>query len=200
MTVCNMAIEAGARAGLVGVDETTIAYLEGRPLSPSGAEWDSGRGLLAHPGQRRRRAFDRVVEIDAAHDRAPGQLGHQPGDGAAHRRLHARASVASRTRCAATPCSARWLHGPAAAPAASAIAPDKVFIGSCTNSRIEDLREAAAVVQRIGGRGRQGHQAGAGRARLRSGQGAGRGRGPGPRLQGLPASSGASPAARCAWR
>ena len=56
MTVCNMAIEAGARAGMVAVDDTTIDYLKGRPFAPQGEQWDTGRGLLAHAAQRRGRA------------------------------------------------------------------------------------------------------------------------------------------------
>jgi 3-isopropylmalate/(R)-2-methylmalate dehydratase large subunit len=152
MTVCNMAIEAGARAGLVGVDDTTIDYLRGRPLSPNGAEWDAAeaywRTLVSDEGAH----FDRVVEIDAT------QIAPQVSWGTSPEMVL--------PIDAFTPEPAREADGvkrDAVQRALSymglqphqrinAIAPDKIFIGSCTNSRIEDLREAAAVVQRIGGR------------------------------------------------
>jgi 3-isopropylmalate/(R)-2-methylmalate dehydratase large subunit len=152
MTVCNMAIEAGARAGMVAVDDTTLAYVKGRPFSPSGVEWDHAvaywRTLHSDPGAQ----FDRVVEIDAAHIRPQVTWGTSPEmvlsiedrvpDPEREKDANKRAAIE------------RALAYMALEPnqAISDILIDKVFIGSCTNSRIEDLREAAAVVQRIGRR------------------------------------------------
>lgn len=151
MTVCNMAIEAGARAGLVGVDQTTIDYLQGRPLSPSGAEWEQAvaywRTLVSDEGAR----FDRIVEIDAS------QVAPQVSWGTSPEMVlpidaftPEPAREADAVRRDATQRALAYM-GLQPHQRINAIAPDKVFIGSCTNSRIEDLREAAAVVQRIGG-------------------------------------------------
>ena len=150
MTVCNMAIEAGARAGLVAVDETTIAYLRGRPYSPRGAEWE-----LAEQYWRTLRSdsdahFDTVVTLDAADIRPQVTWGTSP---------EMVVSVADRVpdpererdpgRRDAMERALRYM---ALEPnrLITDIRVDKVFIGSCTNSRIEDLREAAAVVRRLG--------------------------------------------------
>ena len=152
MTVCNMAIEAGARAGLVAVDDTTLAYVKGRPFSPSGVEWDHAvvywRTLHTDPGAH----FDRVVEIDAARIRPQVTWGTSPEmvlsiedrvpDPEREKDANKRSAIE------------RALAYMALEPnqAITDIRIDKVFIGSCTNSRIEDLREAAAVVKRIGRR------------------------------------------------
>ncbi len=152
MTVCNMAIEAGARAGLVAVDEKTIAYCKGRMFSPMGLEWDHAvahwRTLQSDPGAH----FDSVVELDAALIQPQVTWGTSPEmvlpvDGrvpdpdkekdAVKRDAIERALV---------------YMGLEPNKAITDIRIDKVFIGSCTNSRIEDLREAAAVVQRAGQR------------------------------------------------
>jgi 3-isopropylmalate/(R)-2-methylmalate dehydratase large subunit len=152
MTVCNMAIEAGARAGLVGVDETTIAYVKGRPYSPVGVEWDAAvrywNELRSDPGAH----WDRVVEIDAAAIVPQVTWGTSP---------EMVVSIADRVPDPEREKDAgkrdaieRALKYMALEPnqAIADIRIDKVFIGSCTNSRIEDLREAAAVVKRLGGR------------------------------------------------
>jgi 3-isopropylmalate/(R)-2-methylmalate dehydratase large subunit len=152
MTVCNMAIEAGARAGLVGVDDTTIAYVKGRPFAPSGADWDRAvaywRTLRSDPDAR----WDAVVEIDATRLVPQVTWGTSPE------------MVVSIEGCVPDPdkekddskrnAIERALTYMALEPGKpiADIRIDKVFIGSCTNSRIEDLREAAAVVRRIGGR------------------------------------------------
>jgi 3-isopropylmalate/(R)-2-methylmalate dehydratase large subunit len=152
MTVCNMAIEAGARAGLVGVDDTTLAYVKGRPLAPAGADWDRAvahwRTLRSDPGAH----FDTVVEIDATRLVPQVTWGTSPE------------MVLSIEDCIPDPdkekddsrrnAIERALKYMALEPGRpiSDIRIDKVFIGSCTNSRIEDLRDAAAVVRRIGGR------------------------------------------------
>ena len=152
MTVCNMAIEAGARAGLIGVDETTIHYVKGRPFSPQGVEWGQAvaywRTLHSDAGAQ----FDKVVEIDAAQIRPQVTWGTSPEmvlsiddrvpDPDKERDAVKRGAIErALTYMALEPNKAiRDIHV------------DKVFIGSCTNSRIEDMREAAAVVRRVGGR------------------------------------------------
>jgi 3-isopropylmalate/(R)-2-methylmalate dehydratase large subunit len=152
MTVCNMAIEAGARAGLVAVDDTTINYVKGRPFTPSGVEWDQAvaywRSLHSDAGAH----FDKVVELDAAQILPQVTWGTSP---------EMVLSVADRVPDPDKEKDAvkrgaieRALTYMALEPnkAISDIHVDKVFIGSCTNSRIEDMREAAAVVKRVGGR------------------------------------------------
>lgn len=152
MTVCNMAIEAGARAGLIGVDETTIQYVRGRPFSPQGLEWDQAvaywRTLHSDPGAH----FDKVVELDAAQIRPQVSWGTSPEMVLA---IDERVPDPDKERDAVKRGAIeRALTYMALEPnkAISDIHVDKVFIGSCTNSRIEDMREAAAVVRRVGGR------------------------------------------------
>ena len=146
MTVCNMSIEAGARAGLVAPDDTTFAYLEGREFAPTGAAWeqalDDWRTLVTDDGA----AFDKEVVLDAATLQAVGHVGHQPRAVGVHRRRRARAPTRSPTPTRATAPSGRSRYmGLKAGTPIREIAVDTVFIGSCTNSRIEDLRAAAAV-------------------------------------------------------
>ncbi len=152
MTVCNMAIEAGARAGLIGVDDTTIAYVKGRPFSPQGVEWDQAvaywRNLHSDPGAH----FDKIVEIDAAQIRPQVTWGTSPEMVLA---IDDRVPDPDKEKDAVKRSAIeRALTYMALEPnkAISDIHVDKVFIGSCTNSRIEDMREAAAVVRRVGGR------------------------------------------------
>jgi 3-isopropylmalate/(R)-2-methylmalate dehydratase large subunit len=152
MTVCNMAIEAGARAGLVAVDDTTLAYVKGRPFSPSGVEWDQAvaqwRTLHSDPGAQ----FDRIVEIDAATIRPQVTWGTSPEMVLS---IEDRVPDPEREKDdVKRGAMERALAYMALEPnkAIADIRIDKVFIGSCTNSRIEDLREAAAVVRRVGGR------------------------------------------------
>jgi len=156
MTVCNMAIEAGARAGLVAVDEKTIAYIhnggKGRLFSPRGVEWDQAaaywRTLQSDPGAH----FDSVVELDASQIQPQVTWGTSPEmvlpvDG--------RVPDPDREKDAITRGAierALAYMGLQPNKAITDIRIDKVFIGSCTNSRIEDLREAAAVVKRAGTR------------------------------------------------
>ena len=151
MTVCNMAIEAGARAGLVGVDETTIAYVKGRPFSPAaGLEWDQAVRYWSTLHSDAGAHFDLVVELDAAQIRPQVTWGTSPEmvlsiddrvpDPDREKDSNKRAAIE------------RALAYMALEPnkPITDILIDKVFIGSCTNSRIEDLREAAAVVRHIG--------------------------------------------------
>ena len=152
MTVCNMAIEAGARAGLVAVDDTTIAYVKGRPFSPTGAEWDMAvaywKTLQSDPGA----PWDSVVELDAAQVRPQVTWGTSPEMVVS---IEDRVPDPEREKDAGKrEAIERALTYMALTPnkLISDIRIDKVFIGSCTNSRIEDLREAAAVVRRLGGK------------------------------------------------
>jgi 3-isopropylmalate/(R)-2-methylmalate dehydratase large subunit len=147
MTVCNMAIEAGARAGMIGVDDVTVDYLRGRPYAPKGGAWDQAgaywRTLVSDPNAR----FDREIVLDAGAIRPHVTWGTSPEMVApvdesvpdpdrekdpARREGMERAlqymGLKPRTRI-------------------TDIKLDKIFIGSCTNSRIEDLRAAAAVVK-----------------------------------------------------
>ena len=152
MTVCNMAIEAGARAGLIGVDEVTLAYVKGRPFTPAGLQWDHA---LRHWSTLQSDAdahWDAVVELDAAQIRPQVTWGTSPEMVLA---IDDRVPDPERERDPGKRgAMERALEYMALEPnkPISDIRIDKVFIGSCTNSRIEDLREAAAVVRRIGGR------------------------------------------------
>jgi 3-isopropylmalate/(R)-2-methylmalate dehydratase large subunit len=152
MTVCNMAIEAGARAGLVAVDDTTLAYVKGRPFAPKGVEWEHAvahwRTLHSDPGAH----WDAVVEIDASGIRPQVTWGTSPEMVAS---IEDRVPDPEREKDASRRTSMeralQYMNLEPNKPIAD-IAIDKVFIGSCTNSRIEDLREAASVVRRVGGR------------------------------------------------
>jgi 3-isopropylmalate/(R)-2-methylmalate dehydratase large subunit len=147
LTVCNMSIEAGARAGLIAPDETTFAYLKGRPLAPKGADWDAAvthwRALRSDEGA----VFDKSVTIDAGavepsvtwgtspEDVLPigGMIPHPEDFADEAKRVAARKSLDYMGLTPGTPISAVRI--------------ENVFIGSCTNSRIEDLRAAAAVLK-----------------------------------------------------
>lgn len=147
LTVCNMSIEAGARAGLIAPDETTFAYLKGRPLAPKGADWDAAvaywRTLHSDDGA----VFAKSVVIDAStvepsvtwgtspEDVVPigGLIPHPEDFADESKRIAARKSLDYMGLTPGTPISA--------------VAIENVFIGSCTNSRIEDLRAAAAVLK-----------------------------------------------------
>ena len=160
MTVCNMAIEGGARAGLVAVDDKTIEYVKGRLLSPGtdpktgqfvgGAEWDQAvtywKSLQSDAGAH----FDAVVELDASAivpqvtwgtspEMVLGIDGHTPDPDKEKDDVKRDAIERALTYMGLQP-----------GKALSDITIDKVFIGSCTNSRIEDMREAAAVVKKLG--------------------------------------------------
>ncbi len=150
MTLCNMAIEAGARAGLVAVDDKTIEYLRGRPLSPKGVEWDHAVAYWKTLQSDTDAHFDAVVQINAV-DIAPqvtwgtspemvlSVLDRVPDpdkEKDANKRLAIERALT-------------YMGLQPGKPIAD-ITVDKIFIGSCTNSRIEDMREAAAVVKRLG--------------------------------------------------
>jgi 3-isopropylmalate/(R)-2-methylmalate dehydratase large subunit len=147
MTICNMSIEAGARAGMVAPDDTTYAYLEGREFAPTGAAWeralDDWRSLATDEGA----TFDREIVLDGGAIRPTVTWGTNPAQsvdiddvvpspesfGDADTRDSAQRALAYMGLRAGTPIRE--------------IAVDTVFIGSCTNSRIEDLRAAAAVAE-----------------------------------------------------
>jgi 3-isopropylmalate/(R)-2-methylmalate dehydratase large subunit len=150
MTVCNMAIEAGARAGLVAVDAKTIDYVKGRPMAPAGVEWDQAvaywQTLQSDPDAR----FDSVVELDASRivpqvtwgtspEMVLGIDGHVPDPDKEKDASKRGAIERALTYMALQP-----------GKPVGDIFVDKVFIGSCTNSRIEDMREAAAIVRKLG--------------------------------------------------
>ncbi|OON61231.1 3-isopropylmalate dehydratase large subunit [Massilia sp. KIM] len=147
MTICNMAIEAGARAGMVAVDDTTIEYVKGRPFSPTGAQWEQAvaywRTLRSDPDAR----FDTVVSLDAAEILPQVTWGTSPEmvtsiDG----RVPDPREEADPVRRNAMEKALAYMDLAPNTPIGE-IAIDKVFIGSCTNSRIEDLRAAAEVVK-----------------------------------------------------
>jgi len=152
MTVCNMAIEAGARAGLVAVDDTTIQYVKGRPFSPAGVEWEQAvaywRTLRSDPDAN----WDAVIELDASQIRPQVTWGTSPEMVASiEDRVPDPDKEKDVNKRGAIERALQYMGLEPNKPLAE-IRIDKVFIGSCTNSRLEDLREAAAVVRRIGGR------------------------------------------------
>jgi 3-isopropylmalate/(R)-2-methylmalate dehydratase large subunit len=147
MTLCNMAIEAGARAGMIAVDDTTINYIKGRPFAPQGAAWDQAvaywRTLHSDAGAK----FDAVVELDAATIRPQVTWGTSPEmvvavDG----RVPDPASAPNEVKRHDWQRALEYMGLKANTPVTE-IKIDKVFIGSCTNGRIEDLRAAAAVAK-----------------------------------------------------
>ena len=150
MTVCNMAIEGGARAGLVAVDEKTINYVKGRPLAPTGAEWDAAVAYWKTLHSDADAKFDAVVELNAADIVPQVTWGTSP-----EMVLGVDASVPDPdkekdpNKRGAIERALTYMALEPGKPL-SDIFVDKVFIGSCTNSRIEDMREAAAVVKKLG--------------------------------------------------
>ncbi|NMG27432.1 3-isopropylmalate dehydratase large subunit [Aromatoleum evansii] len=147
MTLCNMAIEAGARAGLVGVDDNTITYLRDKPFAPKGELWDKAvaywRTLKSDEGAR----FDRVVELDAAEILPQVTWGTSPEMvETVAGRVPDPAKIADPVKREGVERALKYM-GLAPNTPISEIPVDQVFIGSCTNSRIEDLREAAAVAK-----------------------------------------------------
>ncbi|MCP4636058.1 MAG: 3-isopropylmalate dehydratase large subunit [Methyloversatilis sp.] len=147
MTLCNMAIEGGARAGMVAVDDTTIDYLRGRPFSPRGDQWDRAveywRTLKSDEGAQ----FDRVVEIDARRILPQVTWGTSPEMVTDVRgQVPAPEDFADPVKREGVARALQYMGLTPRTPI-DQIRIDKVFIGSCTNSRIEDLRAAARVVE-----------------------------------------------------
>ncbi|MBI1886933.1 MAG: 3-isopropylmalate dehydratase large subunit [Nitrosomonadales bacterium] len=147
MTLCNMAIEAGARAGMIAADDTTFAYIKGRPFAPQGEMWNKAvacwRTLHSDDGAQ----FDKVVRLDAAEIKPQVTWGTSPEmvvavDG----RVPDPATMTDPVKRHDTERALHYMGLAANAPITE-ISIDKVFIGSCTNARIEDLRAAAAVAK-----------------------------------------------------
>lgn len=147
MTVCNMAIEAGARSGMVAVDQTTIDYFKGRPYAPEGALWDQAvaywRTLHSDPDA----VFDRVVEIDAAQIAPQVSWGTSPEMVVpVDARVPDPDKEKDEVRRSGMERALQYMGLEPNTPMTD-IRVDRVFIGSCTNARIEDLRAAAAVAK-----------------------------------------------------
>ncbi len=147
MTICNMSIEGGARAGMIAPDDTTISFIEGRPFAPTGKAWDEAVEAWSSLGTDPGAGFDKVVEIDASAlvphvswGVNPAQTttvdGHVPSPDSFDDPLQREATV-----------RALEYMGLVAGTAIGEITIDHVFLGSCTNGRIEDLRAAARVVE-----------------------------------------------------
>ncbi|KMT57047.1 3-isopropylmalate dehydratase large subunit [Pseudomonas fildesensis] len=147
MTICNMSIEAGARVGMVAADEKTVAYVKGRPFAPSGADWDAAVEAWKDLVSDADAVFDTVVELDAAQIKPQVSWGTSPEmvlavdqnvpDPAQETDLVKRGSIERALK----------YMGLKANQAITDIQLDRVFIGSCTNSRIEDLRAAAVIAK-----------------------------------------------------
>ncbi len=147
MTMCNMSIEAGARAGMVAPDATTFAYLAGRPRAPSGAAWDEARlawaGLATDPGA----SYDASVELDAARLGPQVTWGTSPGMTAEiTERVPDPADAPSETDRQSYQRALEYMGLRPGTPL-EGLKVDRVFLGSCTNARIEDLRAAAEVAR-----------------------------------------------------
>ena len=147
MTICNMSIEGGARAGLVAPDDKTFAYLQGRPKAPKGATWDQAvaywRTLQTDEGAH----FDRVVRLDAAALPPIVSWGTSPQDVTAVTGLVPRPEDADTDEKRTTIARALDYMGLKGGERIQDLRLDRVFIGSCTNGRIEDLREVAKIVE-----------------------------------------------------
>ena len=147
MTVCNMSIEAGARAGMIAPDDTTYAYLEGRPRAPKGADWqralDDWRSLVTDPGA----TFDREITLDARALRPHVTWGTNPAQSSTIDGLVPDPdSFGDAPRRESALRALRYQNLKPGTPIRD-IAVDTVFIGSCTNGRLDDLRAAAAVLR-----------------------------------------------------
>jgi 3-isopropylmalate/(R)-2-methylmalate dehydratase large subunit len=150
MTVCNMAIEAGARAGMVAVDDKTIEYLKGKPLAPNGLEWEQAVAYWRTLHSDADAKFDAVIKLDAAQIVPQVTWGTSPEMVTT---IDARVPDPDKEKDANKRSAmerALQYMGLQPGKPMSDIHVDKVFIGSCTNSRIEDLRDAAAVVKKLG--------------------------------------------------
>ncbi|MDT8397844.1 MAG: 3-isopropylmalate dehydratase large subunit [Pseudomonadales bacterium] len=147
MTVCNMAIEAGARAGLVAVDQKTIDYIKGRPFAPVGAAWDQAVAAWQDLVSDADAKFDAVVEMDAADIIPQVSWGTSPEMVApVTGQIPDPAALDNESKRGNYQQALKYM-GLAAGTRIVDIQLDRIFIGSCTNSRIEDLRAAAAVVK-----------------------------------------------------
>ena len=147
MTVCNMSIEAGARVGLIAVDQTTLDYVEGRPYSPKGEEWGQAVTLWNELKSDADAQFDKIIEIDAAKIAPQVTWGTSPEMVVSVNDVVPNpADSDDATQREGLENALRYMDL-VPGTAMKDINVDKVFIGSCTNSRIEDLRAAASVVK-----------------------------------------------------
>ena len=147
MTICNMSIEAGARAGMIAPDETTLAYLEGRDHAPKGADWDDAVAYWKTLATDEDAVFDAEVFIDANALTPFVTWGTNPGQGAPlGANVPDPASFADPGERVAAENALKYMGLTAGTPLRE-VSVDAVFVGSCTNGRIEDLRAAAAIVE-----------------------------------------------------
>jgi 3-isopropylmalate/(R)-2-methylmalate dehydratase large subunit len=147
MTICNMSIEAGARAGMIAPDETTFAYLQGRPHAPKGAEWDRAVEAWRQLRSDDDAVFDHEVHLDAADLTPFVTWGTNPGQGLPlGASVPVAADIADDGERAAVERALQYMGLEGGTPLRD-IAVDTVFLGSCTNGRIEDLRAAAEVLK-----------------------------------------------------
>ena len=157
MTLCNMAIEAGARAGMVAVDDSTLQYVHGRPMAPTGAQWDEAESYWRTLVSDADAAWDAQVCLDAGEVAPQVTWGTSPEMVApVHGRVPDPADAPNALAADGIERALDYM-GLAADQAIADIRLDRIFIGSCTNSRLEDLREAARVVagKRVAGNIRQ---------------------------------------------
>ena len=147
MTICNMSIEAGARAGMIAPDETTFEYLQGRPHAPEGADWDAAVEYWQTLRTDDDAVFDAEVFLDARDIEPYVTWGTNPGQGLPlSGRVPDPADIADETQRAAAARALEYMDLEPGTPLRE-ITVDTVFIGSCTNGRIEDLRQVAKVFQ-----------------------------------------------------
>ncbi len=147
MTLCNMTIEGGARAGMVAVDDTTIDYVRGRPFAPQGEQWAQAEALWRELHSDEGAVFDREITLRGEEIQPQVTWGTSPEMvGSVADRVPDPAAESDSVRAAGMRRALEYMGLEAGMPI-SEIRPDRVFIGSCTNSRIEDLREAAAIAR-----------------------------------------------------
>ena len=147
MTLCNMAIEAGARCGLVAVDEVTLDYFRDKPLAPKGAQWDSAEAWWRTLHSDEGAVFDRIITLDGAAIAPHVTWGTSPEMVASvNGRVPTMAEMPDETARLGLSRALEYMGLEEGTPV-SDIRPDAIFIGSCTNSRIEDLRSAAEVLK-----------------------------------------------------
>src|SRR5580658_185341 len=147
MTVCNMSIEGGARAGMIAADEKTFAYLKDRPKSPKGELWDAARRYWDTLRTDEGAHFDEIVRLDAASLPPIVSWGTSPQDVVSIEGLIPRVEDGATDAKRASIKRSLEYMGLAGGEKISELAIDRVFIGSCTNGRIEDLRAAAKIVE-----------------------------------------------------
>ncbi|MCF5060865.1 3-isopropylmalate dehydratase large subunit [Pseudomonas proteolytica] len=147
MTICNMSIEAGARVGMVAADEKTVEYVKGRPFAPQGADWDAAVEAWKDLVSDKDAVFDTVVELDAAQIKPQVSWGTSPEMVlAVDQNVPDPAKEADLVKRGSIERALKYM-GLKANQAITDIQLDRVFIGSCTNSRIEDLRAAAVIAK-----------------------------------------------------